>query len=171
MENVYLLTGRPGVGKTTIVRRILSNLNINAGGFFTEEIRENGVRKGFKLTALDGRETILSHINFHTAHRLGKYGINTQNLDNIGVDAVKRAIKESDLIVIDEIGKMELFSLSFRSTLLQAISSNKKVLGTIMLKPDPFADEIKHRPNVKLIGITVANRDRVVADLLKLLAR
>lgn len=170
MESVYLLTGRPGVGKTTLIKQVLSQLDLSAGGVYTEEIRENGVRKGFRLISLDGRNTILAHIDFPGPYRVGKYGVKIQNLDDIGVDAINEAVKQSDLIVIDEIGRMELFSPEFRSAVIAAVSSDKKVLGSIMLKPDPFADEIKRHKNVKLFELTPGNRERIkkeISDLLQ----
>jgi nucleoside-triphosphatase len=169
MESVYLLTGRPGVGKTTVIRKTLFLLPIKAGGFYTEEIRKNGLRKGFKLVTLDHRETILSHVDSQGHNRVGKYTVNVQNLDSVGVEAVQEAIKDSDLIVIDEIGKMELFSPAFKSSVLQAVSSGKKMLGTIMSKSDSFADRIKQLPNVKIIETTPANRDKLPEELAGLL--
>lgn len=168
MESVYLLTGRPGVGKTTVIGKTLLLLQLKVGGFYTKEIRENGVRKGFRLVTLDHRETILSHVDFHGTAHVGKYGVNIQNLDSVGVDAIQKATKNSDLVIIDEIGKMELFSPAFRSAVSQAIS-NKKVLGTIMIKSDEFADQIKKRPNVRIIETTLANRDKLPEELKNLL--
>ncbi len=136
MESVFLLTGRPGIGKTTVIRKTLLLIPLKAGGFYTEEIRQNGIRKGFRLITLDQRSTIISHIEFPGPYRVGKYGINVQNLDSIGVTALQNAISTDELIVIDEIGKMELFSATFRSAVLSAGSGGKKVLGTIMIKPN-----------------------------------
>jgi nucleoside-triphosphatase len=170
MGSVYLLTGRPGIGKTTAIRETLSLLPHKAGGFYTQEIKEAGVRKGFKLITLDGRETVLSHIDFSGPHHVGKYCVNIRNLESIGVAAILQSLKNSDLIVIDEIGKMELFSLTFKDAVRQSISSDKKVLGTIMLKPDTFANEIKQMPQVKLIEVSLANRDGLPKKLAEMLS-
>jgi nucleoside-triphosphatase len=161
-----LLTGSPGVGKTTLITEVLSKANKQAGGFYTQEIRSGGVRQGFKIITLDGTEAVLAHVAINSPHRVGKYGVDIKNLENVAVAAIHRAIEQSDLIVIDEIGKMELFSPLFKEAVLKAIDSSKKVLGTIMLKPNPFADAIKHHPAVDIIVLTRDNRNEVVAHIL-----
>lgn len=171
MSSVFLLTGSPGTGKTTIIRETLDVLSVKAGGFYTQEIREAGIRKGFTINTLDGRQSVLAHVDFTGLKRVGKYGVNTDNLESTGVTAINEAIDEADLIVIDEIGKMELFSPLFREAVLKAIASGKRVLGTIMLKPHPFADAIKKRPEVKLFEVTISNRRQVFNDLVKVLSQ
>jgi nucleoside-triphosphatase len=166
MANVYLLTGSPGTGKTTVIRQAVAISKARAGGFYTEEIRTGGARQGFRIVTLDGNDAILSHVDSLSRHRVSKYGVNIQNLDNVGVTAINQAIEESDLIVIDEIGKMELFSPRFRQAVLRAIDSGQKVLGTVMLSPNPFADDIKRRPNVKVIELTRTNHEQVMAEIL-----
>jgi len=166
MASVYLLTGSPGTGKTTVIRQAIAGAEIKAGGFYTEEIRSGGIRQGFRIVIIDGQDAIMAHVDNPSRYRVSKYGVDITNLDNIGVAAIERAIEESDLIVIDEIGKMELFSARFREAVLKAIDSGKKVLGTIMLSPHPFADEIKRHPNVKVIELTRANHDQVLKEIL-----
>ena len=165
MTNACLLTGSPGTGKTTVIRQATAMSKVRAGGFYTEEIRSGGVRQGFRIITLDGHEAILAHIDTPGRHRVGKYGVDIQNLDEVGVAALNRAIGESDLIVIDEIGKMELFSTRFREAVLQAIDSGKRVLGTIMLNPHPFADQVKRHPNVEVLQVSRANHDRVLGEV------
>ena len=166
MANVYLLTGSPGTGKTTVVRQAIARSKVKAGGFYTEEIRIGGARQGFRIVTLDGQDAILAHVDSHSRYRVSKYGVDVQNLDNVGVAAINQAIDESDLIVIDEIGKMELFSPRFRDAVLKAIDSGKKVLGTIMLSPHPFADDIKRRPKVKVAQLTRADHNEVLREIL-----
>ena len=167
MKQVYLLTGRPGSGKTSLVKQVVARIPGQAGGFYTEEIRTRGVREGFRLVTLDGETVILAHVKIHSRHRVGKYGVDVEALDGVGVPALERAARHCDLVVVDEIGKMELFSPRFREAVSQVVASGKKVLGTIMLNPNPFADAIKRQPNVNLLTVTRENYETVLAELLK----
>jgi len=162
-----LLTGRPGVGKTTLIKKVLRKLSLNVGGFHTGEIRERGVRVGFELITLSGRRGILAHKNIRSPHRVGKYGVNLKDLDELGVVELWRAIQEEELVVIDEIGKMELFSDRFKKAVMAALDSEKPVLGTIMQKSSPFADSIKRRPDVEVIEVTEGNREELVNVIAK----
>ncbi len=166
MKNVFLLTGIPGSGKTTVIRKIVSRLSCEVGGFYTEEIRESGTRTGFRLITLDGRQGVLAHVNIRQAPHISRYGVDIAVLDDIGVDCLTRAIAEMDVVVIDEIGKMELFSTSFQLAVSDAINSEKRVLGTIMRSSHPWADEIKRHPNVVISTVTRANHREVLGQVL-----
>jgi len=177
MTKAYLLTGGPGVGKTTIIKQALDKAlrtkyrspqggQARAGGFFTEEIRAGGVRQGFKIVTLDGQSAILAHVDIKSPYRVSKYGVDVEGLDRVGVAALRQAIGECDLVVIDEIGKMELFSPAFKEAVLAAIDSEKRVLGTIMLPSHPLADEIKRHPDVVTITVTRMNHRQVLEQVL-----
>jgi len=165
MKQVYLLTGRPGTGKTSIIQQAVAGMRSKAGGFYTEEIRSQGVREGFRLVTLDGPTAILAHSDIHSQYRVSKYGVDLDGLDGVGVSALYQAAEECDLVVVDEIGKMELFSANFREAVLHIIDSGKKVLGTIMLSPNPWADAIKRQPQVNLVSVTRANYHQVLEEL------
>ena len=166
MKQVYLLTGRPGTGKTSLIKQAVAGMKGKAGGFYTEEIRSQGVRQGFRLVTLDGGEVILAHVNIHSPYRVGKYGVDIDGLERVGVPALHKAAQQCDLVVIDEIGKMELFSANFREAVSQIIDSGKRILGTVMLNPNPWADAIKRQPQVNLIIVTRDNYRQVLAGLL-----
>ncbi len=167
MKRVYLLTGKPGTGKTSLIKQAIAGLEDKAGGFYTEEIRSQGVRQGFRLVTLDGGSAILAHIDIHSPYRVSKYGVDINSLDDVGVSALQRAAQQHDLVVIDEIGKMELFSEEFRNSVSEIIDSGKKVLGTIMFHPHPWADAIKRNPQVNLITVTRDNYHQVLEELLR----
>ncbi len=167
MKQVYLLTGRPGTGKTSLIKQVAAQMKGKAGGFYTEEIRIKGVREGFRLVTLDGEETILAHVNIHSPYRVSKYGVDIDGLERVGVPALHKAAQQCDLVIIDEIGKMELFSAHFRETVSQMIGNGKRILGTIMLNPNPWADAIKRQPQVNLITVTRANYQEVLEELLR----
>jgi nucleoside-triphosphatase len=164
---VVLLTGRPGVGKTTLVRRVVERLAGRAGGFYTAEIRQGGVRRGFKLVALGGEQAVIAHVDFVSQQRVSKYGVDVAALDAVGVPTIDRAVATGQVVVIDEIGPMELFSTAFRAAVLRAVDSGRLVLATIVRRPHPWADALKRRPGVRLIEITPANRDALVAMLIE----
>ena len=166
MRRVLLLTGQPGTGKTALIKEALARTEVKGGGFYTEEIRTGGIRQGFRIATLDGQEAILAHVDISSPYQVSKYRVDTDSLNRVGVSALYQALKETDLIVIDEIGKMELLSLQFKEAVTQAINSGKKVLGTIMLNPHPFADEIKRHPEVETLLITRDNRTEVMRKVL-----
>lgn len=166
MKRVLLLTGKPGTGKTAIIKEAIARAKIKAGGFYTEEIRVGRRRQGFRIIGLDGREAILAHINISSPYQVSKYRIDVESLNRIGVSAIHQALQECDLVVIDEIGKMELLSPQFREAMLRAINNGKRVLGTIMLSSHPLADEVKHHPEVKVLLVISGNRNQVLKEIL-----
>ena len=113
MKPKVLLTGRPGCGKTTLINRVVNELALPAGGFYTEEIRKRGRRVGFKIITLDGEEAVLAHVDFNTKQRVGKYGLDLHALESIGTEAICIAMRARQLLVIDEIGPMEIRSRIF----------------------------------------------------------
>ena len=166
MKKACLLSGEPGTGKTTIIKEVLSKAYKSAGGFYTEEIRIQGARQGFKIITLDGKNAVLAHTSVRSPYRVSKYGVDIDSIDKVAVPALKQAIQSKDIVVLDEIGKMELFSSSFKDAVIEALESGKKVLGTIMLAPHPWADKIKARQDVGIIKVTRLNRNEVVNQVL-----
>ena len=166
MKRVLLLTGKPGTGKSGIIKEVLAKTKVKAGGFYTEEIRIGNVRQGFRIVTIDGKEAILTHINISSHYQVSKYKVDIDSLNGVAVSALREAIKKSDLIIIDEIGKMELLSSQFREVVSQAMGTDKKVLGAIMLNPHPFVDKIKSDREVEILLVTGNNRNKVLQDIL-----
>jgi nucleoside-triphosphatase len=167
-EKVFLISGRPGCGKTTLIRRVIDSLDVRAGGFYTEEIRgPDGRRLGFEIVTLQGERAVLAHVDTRSPYRVGKYGVNLQGIDETGVPAIRDAVKSCDLVVVDEIGKMELYSQPFREAVTAAIESGRPVLGTVMLASHPWADAVRSRPGVRVLLIDPATRDSVARLLLE----
>lgn len=166
MAKVLLLSGKPGTGKTSLIKEAIDRVKIEAGGFYTQEIRSAGVRQGFKIITLDGKVAILAHINISSPYQVSKYNVDIDSLNEVGISAIQQALKQNDLIVIDEIGKMELLSPQFQEVVLQAMQSGKKILGTIMFTSHPFADEVKRHPEVTTLVVSGANRNEVLNEIL-----
>jgi nucleoside-triphosphatase len=168
MGQALLLTGRPGVGKTTVIRAVVARLGARAGGFYTEEIREQGRRTGFRLIALDGPTGTLAGVDTRSPYRVGKYRVCLEDLERVGVAALRRAVDRADLsvVVVDEIGKMELFSPAFREAVLAALESPKPVLATVMARPQPWVDALKARADVTVVEVTLDNRQAMPGRIL-----
>lgn len=165
MKSVYLLTGRPGTGKTSLIKQAVTPVAGWAGGFYTEEIRLAGVRQGFRLVTLAGESATLAHVTIRSPYRVSKYGVDIDSLERVGVAALEQAAERCELVVIDEIGKMELVSARFRESVSRLIDRGKNILGTIMLSPDPWVDRIKRQSQVELITVTRSNHSEVLAKL------
>ena len=169
MGRTILLTGRPGVGKTTIITEIAEQLGEKAGGFYTAEIREGGRRRGFRIVTLDGIEGILAHVDIKTRPRVSKYGVNLKDLEEIGVAALLRAVDKCSCVVVDEIGKMELFSQAFRDAVMAAVGGDSPMVGTVMKSRDRWTDALKALPQVTILEVAGANRDQMAQRVLKML--
>jgi len=155
-----LLTGKPRTGKTTLLKKIIEDLD-SCGGFYTEEIAENKKRIGFKIKTLDGKEGILAKAGLKSKYKLGRYGINLEDLEDIGVRAIERAIREKDIIIIDEIGKMEFFSEKFRMKILEALDSNKRVIGVIHRELLDIADQ---RKDTEIFEVNLDNHQEIISQ-------
>jgi nucleoside-triphosphatase len=160
-----LITGLPGVGKTTLIRKVASELyHLHAVGFYTAEIREGSARKGFELVSLDGGRGLLSHVDIRGPHRVGKYGVDVGGFDRF-LDTIEWHGPDAGLIVIDEIGKMECFSEKFRELVRRLLNSDTPVLATIARHGSGLVAEVKRRPDVELLEITTRNRDSLVGAI------
>jgi nucleoside-triphosphatase len=167
-----LIMGKPRSGKTTLIKNILAALpNASYGGFFTEEIKENGIRVGFKIVTTFGEQGILSHQDYKSKYHISKYGVNISNLDTIGIDSLERAAKEKDLIVIDEIGKMEMCSNKFNATVRRLFRESKKtIIATIPISASiPLINELKSQSDVKVFDTGKDSIENIKKSCLELL--
>ena len=161
VKNIFL-TGHPGVGKTTMLKKIVHRFShLALTGFYTEEIREKGIRSGFRAVAMNGSSAVFAHRSFQTApeNRVGQYGVKPQVLEILVLPHLDPYRKAADLVVVDEIAKMELLSTPIREGLLLALDSDCPVLGTIALKGTGFIRRVKERSDVEIFKITLQNRD------------
>jgi len=171
MPDNILITGVPGVGKTTLLAKACSALDeCHPAGFYTAEIREGRVRKGFELVDFDGRRALLSHVRIESACRVGKYGIDVAGFEDF-LDSIPFFRVETDLIIIDEIGKMECFSSRFREIVQQALDSETPVIATIALRGRGMIATAKERTDVNLFRITGGNRDSILHEIIPTVKR
>ncbi len=160
-----LLTGPPRCGKTTLIEKLVQQINRPARGFFTREIKEKGRRVGFSIITLDGQETILAHENFKSPIRVGKYGVDLEQFEKITIPAIWPAVAE-DILIIDEIGKMECYSSLFREVLWKILEAPNWLIATIAWKGTHFIEKIKKRNDITLVQVTLENQDALVHSLL-----
>ena len=163
MESLKLfLTGLPGCGKTTVILRILARFSSPASGFHTREIRRKGRRVGFQIETLDGRTAVLAHREMSGPFRVGAYSVDVESLERIAVASILHRPPE-ELLVIDEVGKMECLSASFCRAVREALSGPNPVLGSVGLKGGGFMEEVRRWPGLRLIQVTPANREELPA--------
>jgi nucleoside-triphosphatase len=156
--NNILVAGPPRSGKSTLIEKVVQSVSRPATGFFTQELREKGRRVGFSITTLQGKTGVLAHQRIRSAFRVGKYGVNLEDLDQIAVPSMLPSTPDQ-IVVVDEIGKMECFSRLFKETLIQVLSSDNLVIGSVAIKGDRFIQSIKERDDVSLVPITEKTRD------------
>jgi len=167
IKNNILITGLPGIGKTTLIKKLSEEVrNFHPVGFYTEEIREGGIRKGFELISLHGRKGLLSHIDIKSPYRVGKYRVDMESFEDF-LDSIAFFDHTTGLIIIDEIGKMECLSNKFKKLLKEILASRKLVVATIALKGSGLIAEIKKRDDIKFFEIAQGNRDSLLLEILK----
>jgi len=169
MKTSFLLTGRPGIGKTTALVGIVDRLRgagIEVGGVISRERRVAGIRQGFELVdLLSNRVGTLADVTGE-GPRVGKYRVNLQDLEEIGVTALETSLERADVTAIDEVGPMELYSENFLVAMRRALESQKPIVGTIHSNlRHPIVDEIRHRENVEVLDVTIDNRDRIPDEI------
>jgi len=169
---LVFLTGVRGVGKSAVVRQVAEKMKLHGckvGGMTSGDLRSGSARIGFEIRdLLTAKAGVLAHVNQPIGPKIGKYRVNSQDLDNIGAEAVLSAIKYADLIVIDEVGPMELTSARFKDAVRSALVCGKPVLGTVHRNAqDPLVRAIKSGPGIEVIEVTYQNRDTLTGALVE----
>jgi len=155
-KNIFL-TGAPSSGKTTAIKKILADLDVPCTGFYTEQELANGKRVGFVMHTIDGRYGYLAHQDIDAQYHIRRYGVDIENIETLAVPSIQP--KEGQVIILDEIGKMECFSSRFTEAAKRALDSENVVIGTITLGGTDFIQSVKERDDIDLIELTEENRD------------
>ncbi|XP_042491572.1 cancer-related nucleoside-triphosphatase homolog [Macadamia integrifolia] len=183
-----LVTGPPGIGKTTLVMRVLESLrtlnsNLKIQGFYTSEIRQGTERVGFEVVTLDGRRGPLASTTNSSPEALrwpnvGRYRVDVASFESLALPELQ--VKgDTDLFIIDEVGKMELFSSSFFPAVLKVLESNIPVLVTVPIpkfgRDIPGVARLKNHLGATLFTLNSSNRDaikeQIYAQLVDLLQK
>ena len=164
MTRIIFITGQPGIGKTTILLNAVETLKkkgYKVGGMISREVRERGVRVGFQIIDIyTGQQGWLAHVKQSVGPQVSKYRVNLGDLKTIGANSILNAVKETNIVTIDEIGPMELFSPAFKDAVIQALESNKPLLGTIHHKTqDALISTIRTRKDTEILEVTYENRN------------
>ena len=163
-----LLEGRPGIGKTTVTRRLVALLlegGVPVGGFTTAELRTSGRREGFVVEAASGAREVLAHVGLPGPPRVGRYGVDLAAFERVALPALGDP-ERGGVVVVDELGKMELASAAFRAAVVELLGRDVAVVATVQLARHRFTDALKRRPDIRVVRVTEATRDALAGWLM-----
>ena len=170
-RTALLLTGAPGSGKTTVVRRVAEKLSdARIRGFTTEEIRKGGERVGFRIETFEGESAILAHVSIRSDYRVSRYSVDVAALDRFVGPALALSPR-ADVYVVDEIGKMECFSDRIIEAMEKLLDARRLVVATVALRGKGFIERVKRRPDVELWTVTRSNRESLPSEVITWIAR
>ena len=159
MKRHLLITARPGAGKTTVIRRVAAELDPQTlSGFYTEEMRMGGARRGFRMVPFHGEPVLIAHVELPKTHRVGKYGVDVAAID-AAVEAALAGHDGTTLYLVDEIGKMECLSERFVASMRRLLGGSVPVVATVARRGGGFIAEVRRREDCELWTLTRANRD------------
>jgi nucleoside-triphosphatase len=168
MKKIMLVTAAPSTGKTTAIQKIIKEIGReNCSGFFTEEVRKDGERTGFICITLDGERATLADINSQSELKVGRYGVEIADFEKVVIRTIEIALKTEKVLIIDEIGPMELSSEKFKEVLFKALNNEKIIIGTIFMNSHPEIDKIKKHQSIEFYHLTLENRDALPYDIAK----
>jgi len=171
------ITGMPSVGKTQTLVKIIESLEkhgYSVEGMITEPIIEKKKRVGFYVTDWQTREKeVFAHVDFDTKEKVGEYGVDINALEKIGIPAIEKAIldEEINIIIIDEIGKMEMLSEKFCEMVTEALDSDKPIMVTLHKKSrTPLLQDVRRRDDIRILEVTAVNRNLLPYKIEKIMA-
>jgi nucleoside-triphosphatase len=160
-----LIESRPGAGKTTALSRLAERLRddgVALSGFLTREMRSGGRRVGFEIETFGGERGLLAHVGLPGPPRVGRYGVDVEEFERLALPSLEAP---AGVVLIDELGKMELASERFRSAMSALFESDVPIVATVHTFRHPFTEALKERPDVTTVRLTRANRDGLPEEL------
>jgi nucleoside-triphosphatase len=160
-----LIEARPGAGKTTALGRLAERLRddgVAPSGFLTREMREGGRRVGFQIETFEGERGLLAHVDIGGPPRVGRYGVDLEEFERLALPSLEAP---ASVVLIDELGKMELASERFREAVRELWKRPVPIVATVHTAKHPFTDELKQRPGVSTVRLTTANRGRLPREV------
>lgn len=152
-----LITGAPGCGKTTLIKKVAESISIPYCGFFTAEIRRQGKRVGFEIESFSAAKAVMSHVDTKSPYKVGRYGVDIESINRIAIPEMETAISRKQLLIIDEIGKMELCSEKFKNLITQVFRTNIPFIGTILFRGHPFCEDLKRFAGTEILTLARGN--------------
>lgn len=159
MKKNIFITGAPSSGKTTVIKKIIQRLPVKANGFYTEEDCADGKRVGFVMHTLSGKTGYLAHQDIPSNFHIRRFGVDIKNIEEIAIPSIEPI--GNQIIILDEIGKMECFSEKFIEAAEKALNSPNIVIGTITLGGSDYIMKVKSRQDIEIIEVTLQNRDEL----------
>lgn len=169
IKNIFI-TGAIHIGKSTILNKVIDSLpNLKIGGFQTLPIYENNKKKGFTFESLEGTRKIFAHIDLNSENQFDIYQFDYEVFEKIGVFSLKKALAESNLVLMDEIGMMEQKAAKFKRMIITCLNSSKMVLGVFQERAAWFTEFLQYRDDTKVFILTTTNRDFIAEQIIELI--
>lgn len=174
MSNNIFLTGKMNTGKTTIIKKVVDELNLSTGGFMVgRDQGELGWSSFYLLPAdvyLQNNENKINKIKekgtFVWKDKNKKIQLDSEVFDNYGVELLNKGINK-DIIIMDELGRFEFEAYDFQNKVIEIVKSDKLVLGVIKLEKNNFLDKVRNILKIELIMVTEVNREKLYRYLLE----